>query len=278
MFRVGRTPRPRKPSASRESLDAPGRESIVGYAVCTHSLKELADEVERDLACRDRPRWIACLNPHSATVARRDEPFDRALRGADWVIPDGVGVIIASRMRRGRIRERITGSDVFSEINRRLAVRGGSVFLLGSTPENLETIRARLGMEFPGLRVAGTLSPPFRDVHDDDDVEAMISAVNAARPDVLWVGMTAPKQEKWIAAHLHRLDVGVAAGIGAVFDFYTGRVRRSHPAFQRFGLEWLPRLVRQPRRLWRRTFVSAPLFMGRVLGESLRDRWRRSAG
>jgi N-acetylglucosaminyldiphosphoundecaprenol N-acetyl-beta-D-mannosaminyltransferase len=251
---------------------APGRESIVGYPVCTHSLDQLADEIDRHLAHRDRPRWVACLNPHSATVARDDAQFDRALHGADWVIPDGVGVVIASRMQRGHIRDRITGTDVFTAVNRRLAARGGSVFFLGSTPDNLEAIRARLAIDFPGLRIAGMVSPPFRDVHTDAETDAMVAAINAARPDMLWVGMTAPKQEKWLAAHLHRLDVGAAAGIGAVFDFYTGRVRRSHPAFQRLGLEWLPRLLQQPGRLWRRTFVSAPRFLSQALLQSLRAR------
>ena len=99
----------------------------------------------------------------------------------------------------------------------------------------------------------------------------MVTAVNAAAPDVLWVGMTAPKQEKWILENHARLNVKFAAAIGAVFDFYTGKVKRSHPVFQRLGLEWLPRLIQQPRRLWRRMFVSAPIFIWHVLRQWLKQ-------
>jgi N-acetylglucosaminyldiphosphoundecaprenol N-acetyl-beta-D-mannosaminyltransferase len=97
----------------------------------------------------------------------------------------------------------------------------------------------------------------------------MIAAINASKADVLWVGMTAPKQEKWIFENRARLNVKFAGAIGAVFDFYTGRVKRSHPVFQRLGLEWLPRLVQQPRRLWRRMFVSAPIFVWHVLKQKV---------
>jgi N-acetylglucosaminyldiphosphoundecaprenol N-acetyl-beta-D-mannosaminyltransferase len=106
---------------------------------------------------------------------------------------------------------------------------------------------------------------------DDVELEAMIAAINQASPDILWVGMTAPKQEKWIHQNLHRLDVRFAAAIGAVFDFYTGRVIRSHPVFQRLGLEWLPRLIQEPGRLWRRMFISAPVFMWHVVRARLRS-------
>ena len=100
----------------------------------------------------------------------------------------------------------------------------------------------------------------------------MILAINAAAPDVLWVGMTAPKQEKWIRANQDRLNVRFAGAIGAVFDFYTGKIKRSHPVFQRFGLEWLPRLLQEPRRLWRRMFLSAPVFVWHVLKQSYNKR------
>lgn len=122
-----------------------------------------------------------------------------------------------------------------------------------------------MARDYSNVRVAGTYSPPFKPTYSDEEMNEMISAVNAAAPDVLWVGMTAPKQEKWIFENRARLNVKFAGAIGAVFDFYTGRVKRAHPMFQRLGLEWLPRLVQQPTRLWRRMFVSAPIFMLHVI-------------
>jgi N-acetylglucosaminyldiphosphoundecaprenol N-acetyl-beta-D-mannosaminyltransferase len=144
------------------------------------------------------------------------------------------------------------------------------VFFLGASEETLALIRARMAVDYPAIRVAGTYSPPFKPEYSAAELDEMITAVNAARPDVLWVGMTAPKQEKWIFQNLHRLDVKFAGAVGAVFDFYVGKVKRSHPAFQELGLEWLPRLLRQPVRLWRRTFVSAPIFVWHVVRQAVR--------
>ena len=122
-----------------------------------------------------------------------------------------------------------------------------------------------MAVDYPNIRVTGTWSPPFKSEFTKHENQLMIDAINKAKPDVLWVGMTAPKQEKWIHQHRDQLDVKFIGAIGAVFDFYTGNVKRSHPAFQRMGLEWLPRLLTDPRSLWRRMGVSAPIFLWRVL-------------
>jgi len=219
--------------------------------------------------------WLACLNPHSVVRAGKDPAFKRALWAADWLIPDGAGIVLASRWLGGRITRRVTGSDVFQGLNERMNARGGlSCFFLGSNEETLETIRARMARDYPNVRVAGTYSPPYRDEFSPEESAAMLAAIAAAQPDVLWVGMTAPKQEKWLHQHQERLAVPFAAAVGAVFDFYSGNVKRSHPFFLRYGLEWLPRLLREPRRLWRRNLVSTPLFLAQVAREVLRRRLR----
>jgi N-acetylglucosaminyldiphosphoundecaprenol N-acetyl-beta-D-mannosaminyltransferase len=212
------------------------------------------------------------MNPHAYAIALRDPDYSNALRSADWLIPDGTGIVMASRWMQGCIRERVTGSDIFWGVNEKLSRLGGySVFFLGSTEETLAIIRAKMEKDFPRVRVAGTYSPPFKERYTAEENEAMLSVINAAAPDILWVGMTAPKQEKWIFANQTTLvDVKFAAAVGAVFDFYTGRIRRSHPAFQKAGLEWLPRLLQEPRRLWRRMFVSAPIFTWHILVERFR--------
>lgn len=176
------------------------------------------------------------------------------------------GTPLASKLLGGQIHDRITGSDVFWGLNQRLNARGGcSCFFLGSTEDTLRQITTRMARDYPNIRVAGVYAPPFKAEFSPDDDDAMLAAINTARPDVLWVGMTAPKQEKWIDRHQDRLDVKFSAAVGAVFDFYSGRVKRSHPVFQRLGLEWLPRLLQQPRRLWPRMGISAPIFLWHVL-------------
>jgi N-acetylglucosaminyldiphosphoundecaprenol N-acetyl-beta-D-mannosaminyltransferase len=244
-------------------------EDVLGFLVSTQDSAQCAAKVvawvkqpRDELPCR----WLACLNPHSYVLAEDDVKFRQALRAADWLIPDGVGIVWASMVLGGRLRERVTGSDIFREVQVALNGAGGfSVFFLGSTEDTLADIRLRMAVDFPNLRIAGTYSPPFKDEFSAADNQAMIAEVNAAAPDVLWVGLAAPKQEKWLHQHHAQLNVTFAAGVGAVFDFYKDRVVRADPVFQRLGLEWLPRLLQQPRRLWRRMAVSAPIFVWRVL-------------
>jgi N-acetylglucosaminyldiphosphoundecaprenol N-acetyl-beta-D-mannosaminyltransferase len=247
-------------------------EDIVGYKVATLSLNACVADVVEWVMCTHsdvsskRCAWLACFNPHSYAVSLNDSVFSKALVEADWLIPDGAGVILASKILGGQIRNRVTGSDIFYGVHDALNKIGGqSVFFFGASEKTLFEIRARMAIDFPEISVAGTYSPPFKPNYSPTELEEMINVINAAKPDVLWVGMTAPKQEKWIYENRSRLNVRFAGAIGAVFDFYSGSVRRSHPLFQQLGLEWLPRLVQQPRRLWRRMFVSAPIFLAHVI-------------
>ncbi len=212
-------------------------------------------------------KYFVCLNPHSYEVAQEDLVFKTALLDADIIVPDGVGIIAASRILGGIIRERITGYDIFEGVTSSLNQSEGlSCFFLGSTEENLKIIKKKMGEEFPGVMVAGCYSPPFKKEFDEEDNRRMIDIINNASPDVLWVGMTAPKQEKWIYRHKNKMtSVKFIGAIGAVFDFYSGTVKRSHPFFQRCGLEWLPRFLKQPRRLWKRNLISNPRFLLRVM-------------
>lgn len=239
-------------------------QDFLGYLVRSDGPLGCVDDIVQAIERGER-RWLACLNPHSYVESLRYPAFSAALRDADWLVPDGVGVVLGSRFLGGDIRERVTGYDVFHGVSSRLAeLGGGRVFFLGSTQETLSLIRKRMTIDWPALEVVGTCSPPFKCAFSEDENAAIVDSINSSRPDVLWVGMTAPKQEQWIHTMLPRLNVRFAAAVGAVFDFYAGRIRRSHPAFQRMGLEWLPRLIQEPRRLWRRTFVSAPVFMWHV--------------
>ena len=246
------------------------REWLLGYPICSEPANVLASLVAEWVGDGVRGKWFACLNPHSCEVAEKDGDFKRALQGADILVPDGVGVVMASRWLNGRVDHRVTGHDVFDSVHHRLMETGGRVFFLGSTEQVLRKIEERFTADFPNLSLVGTYSPPYKQEFSEIDNARMIEAVNRAKPDVLWVGMTAPKQEKWIAQNIDQLEVGFAGAIGAVFDFYAGTVRRSSPVFQRMGLEWLPRLLQEPRRLWYRNFVSNPKFVFRVLGARLR--------
>ena len=248
------------------------KENILGYDVEALSVCACADEIDDLLRTNSKARrdcgWLACMNPHSYVLSLGDDLFSQALKGAEWLVADGIGIVLASRMLGGAIPERVTGSDIFHKLNERMNVTGGmSVFFIGSTKETLELICKRMAIDYPNILIAGTYSPPFKSIYTDAELNSMIDAINAKAPDVLWVGMTAPKQEKWIYQNRNRLKVKFAGAIGGAFDFYSGRVKRSNPIFQRHGLEWLPRLLQQPKRLWRRMFISAPIFIWHVAQE-----------
>lgn len=245
-------------------------ETVLGYRVVTEGTEGCVRRLTEAMAAGLRPGWLACLNPHSYVEARRNEASRRALSSADVLIPDGVGVVLGSRLLGVAVSERVSGPDIFLGLMRSLNEAGGkSVYFLGSTEENLAQIRRRVAKEFPGIRWAGSYAPPFKAEFTEEEDAAMVAAVNESGADVLWVGMTAPKQEIWIHRNLPRLNVQLAGAIGAAFDFYSGRVKRSHWVWRRLGLEWLPRLVQEPRRLWRRMVVSAPVFVWEVLRERL---------
>jgi N-acetylglucosaminyldiphosphoundecaprenol N-acetyl-beta-D-mannosaminyltransferase len=249
-------------------------EDVVGYQVCNDSEATIVRAVQDCLRADKRNcRYFACLNPHAVEMAADDDKFRDSLCSADFLTADGIGVVYASKISGGRLEQRVTGTDVFLGVTNAMnQARSGSCYFLGSTEETLEKIRATMAEKFPNVKVAGTYSPPFRPEFSAEDNRKMIAAINKAEPDVLWVGLTAPKQEKWLGEHQHQLKVNFAGPIGAAFDFFVGNIDRVGPFWQNLGFEWLPRLVQEPRRLWRRSLVSAPKFAFRTFSY----RWKQN--
>jgi len=245
-------------------------ENILGYPVTTLDRNHCIDQILFWIQSGEKGRYLVCANPHSLEIAETDSLFKEAIMQADIVTPDGMGMLIASKMLNGRIHKRITGSGIFRELSHAINQKAGCrYFFLGSTQENLAHLQDKMQKDFPNIEIAGMYSPPFNPEFSFEENNAMVDAVNQAEPDVLWVGMTAPKQEKWIYQHKDRLNVKFIGAVGAVFDFYVGTVKRSHPWFLEHGFEWLPRLIQEPLRLWDRTLVSAPKFLMRVLKQKL---------
>jgi len=249
-------------------------EPILGCGVARASKEILAGQVVGWLdQAPGVPRYLACANPHSLVISTRDAAFRDALENADLLVPDGAGIVLASRLLGGAIRGRVTGSDLFQSVSLLANQRGGvRYFFLGSSQSTVDLITHRLSSDLPGIVVAGTYAPPFVEEFTTAQDNEMVAAVNSGRADVLWVGMSAPKQEKWVFRNRRRLNVKVIGAIGAVFDFYAGTRKRSPTWALRTGLEWLPRLLCEPRRLWRRTFASAPVFLWLVARERLARR------
>lgn len=224
---------------------------ILGYTIQT-SIDELDFSKKQIL--------VSTINPHSYCVAKKDALFREALQKSDILIPDGIGVVWANRILNKTTINRIAGSDLHFSLLAKLNNSSGKAFYLGSSEATLQKIKERLVREYPNIQFAG-YSPPFKPQFSEVENHEIIDAVKAFQPHVLFIGMTAPKQEKWAYQHKEQLDTNIIAPVGAVFDFFAGTVKRPGIVWQKAGLEWLPRLLQEPKRLWRRTIVSTPCFL-----------------
>ena len=218
---------------------------------------------------------INTVNAHSFNIAQKDELFAKALKNGDYLIPDGASILLACRWLKAKSRpkDRIAGWDLFSFEMERLEGRckrenvRGKVMFMGSSEKVLAKIRENAALDYPNLDVV-TYSPPYKPEFSDEDNAAIIKAINEANPDLLWIGMTAPKQEKWTYQHWNELNIHCHVGtIGAVFDFYAGTAKRAPKWWQDHSLEWLCRLCLEPKRMWRRYLLGNPKFLWNILKE-----------
>lgn len=207
---------------------------------------------------------INTINPHSYCVSKQDSLFAEALKASTIILPDGVGIVWAAKFLKKATISKIAGYDIFIHTMTVLNQQSGSCFFLGASNDTLDKIKKRAATDFPNVTV-NAFSPPYKPQFSDADNALMVATVNNAKPDVLFVGLTAPKQEKWVHLNKQNLEVETICAIGAVFDFYAGTVVRPSKFWIDLGLEWLPRLVKEPRRLFYRNFVSTPKFVLYVL-------------
>lgn len=219
---------------------------------------------------------VNTINAHSYNTAQKDETFAEALCKGDYLIPDGASIVKACRWLKAKSQpqERIAGWDLFMLEMQTLYSRNpeGRVMFLGSSEKVLSLIRERAAHDYPNLEVI-TYSPPYKQEFSNEDNQAMIKAINEAAPDLLWIGMTAPKQEKWAYMHWNELNIHCHCGtVGAVFDFYAGTVKRAPLWWQEHSLEWLYRLLMEPRRMWRRYIIGNAKFLYYIYKE-----WREKS-
>jgi N-acetylglucosaminyldiphosphoundecaprenol N-acetyl-beta-D-mannosaminyltransferase len=220
----------------------------------------LAEDIDKIKIDDDAKRIVNTINPHSYVIAKKDMEFQKALYDSDLLRPDGSGKVLAAKHIHKKKIKKIAGADLHMHLLEELNKKGGSCFYMGARHKTLEKIEERLKREFPNIRV-GFYSPPYREKFTAGENAEILDVVNTFAPDVLFVGLTAPKQEKWLNENKNALEFKVACCIGAVFDFYAGTVQRSSPFWIKYHMEWLPRLAREPRRLWRRNFISTPIFL-----------------
>lgn len=212
---------------------------------------------------------INTINAHSYNTALKDDFFAEALMKGDALIPDGASIVMACRKLKAKSqpKERIAGWDLFTMEMERLNRKGGTCFFMGSSEKVLKLIREKGKTVYPNIRIE-TYSPPYKPEFSEAENREIIEAINRANPDLLWIGMTAPKQEKWAYRHWNELHILCHCGtIGAVFDFFAGTMERAPMWWQEHSLEWLYRLIKEPKRMWRRYIIGNTLFIRNVMRE-----------
>lgn len=219
---------------------------------------------------------INTINAHSYNTAQKDVVFAEALTNGDVLIPDGASIVKACRWIKAKSqpKERIAGWDLFvhemERVNKENEGAKKKVMFLGSSNKVLALIKARAEKDYPNIEVI-SFSPPYKPVFSDEDNRMMIESINNTKPDLLWIGMTAPKQEKWAYAHWNELNINCHVGtIGAVFDFYAGTMQRAPIWWQEHSLEWLYRLLKEPKRMWRRYLIGNILFLWNIFTKEYR--------
>ncbi len=241
----------------------PDRVNILGVRVSLIDMTAALDEIDRWIAARE-PHYICVTGVHGVMESYRDPDLRAVHNAAGLVTPDGMPLVWLSRLRGFRHVRRVYGPDLMLAVCRRSIAAGYRHFFYGGTQETLRALEASLLRRFPGLRIAGSLAPPFRPLTEEEDAQ-ITSRIRAAQPDILWVGLSTPKQERWMASHVGPIGAPVMAGVGAAFDFHAGRKPQAPVWMRQSGLEWLFRLATEPRRLWRRYLVNNPMFIWLVL-------------
>jgi N-acetylglucosaminyldiphosphoundecaprenol N-acetyl-beta-D-mannosaminyltransferase len=212
---------------------------------------------------------INTLNAYSYVVAKMDIPFRNALMTSTILVADGFPVVLAARILKAVKIQKIAGADIFYHLLHYLNTNSLSCFFLGASPSTLSKIKDRLALEYPHIH-AGFYSPPYKTEFSETENKQMIDEINLFLPDVLFVGMTAPKQEKWVHSYCGRINARIIASIGAVFDFYAQTKPRPSAFWIKLNLEWFVRLIREPKRLWKRYLVYSPIFFIDVLRHKFR--------
>ena len=240
---------------------------INGVPIQNVTMSEALPLIE-DWVSNRKKRSVFFVNADCLNITARDAEYHRSLNDDDVVVfGDGIGIKLAGKLSQQPVRDNVNGTDMFPQLCRQCARNGQKIFLLGGQPSYegelsvAEVAARRMASRFPGLQVAGTHHGFF----NQDDCDEVIDTINSSGADIMLVGLGVPRQEHFIRRYRDRLEPAVVMGVGGLFDFYSGRIRRAPPVLRDNGLEWTWRLAMEPQRLWRRYLVGNFTFMGRVM-------------
>jgi N-acetylglucosaminyldiphosphoundecaprenol N-acetyl-beta-D-mannosaminyltransferase len=243
------------------------RVNILGVGVSAITMAMALRAIEAWITRRE-PHYVCVTGVHGVMESQRDPTLRQIHNRAGMVTPDGMPLVWLSRLKGFGYVERVYGPELMLAACQRSIEKGYRHFFYGGAPGVVEILATRLHARFPTLQVVGCDTPPFRPLTLAED-RMVVARINTARPDIVWVGLSTPKQERWMASHIGWLQVPVLIGVGAAFDFHAGLKRQAPRWIQRSGLEWLFRLAMEPRRLWRRYLINNPWFLWLILLQAL---------
>ncbi len=243
--------------------------NICGVKIDRHSFDQVIEEITRHLHSSDTPEYVVTPNVHHILLLQKDTHFRKIYQDAFLVVPDGVPLVWASKFLQTPLPGRVNGTDLFEQLCKVAAEKKLRVFLLGGRPGAADIAAEVLQARHPDLEIVGTYCPPYGFETDAAELALVNRKIKAAAPQILFVGLGAPKQECWIYDNFQEIGVPISVGIGVSFELVSGVVKRAPVWMQRAGLEWFFRLVVEPRRLWQRYVIGNPIFMGLVLRQRL---------
>jgi N-acetylglucosaminyldiphosphoundecaprenol N-acetyl-beta-D-mannosaminyltransferase len=236
--------------------------NVLGVAVSPINMALALEQITRALKTRKKG-YICVTGVHGVSEAQSDPGFRQILNRAFLCTPDGMPLVWIGRWQGQKHMDRVYGPDLMLAVMELSEKMGWRHFFYGGANGTAQALQARLLERFPKLQIAGTYEPPFRPLNQNE-LQELQEELWRSRPDVMWVGLSTPKQERFMAEHLDKLEVTLMCGVGAAFDFHAGKIRQAPRWMQRSGLEWLFRLACEPRRLWKRYFKNNPLFVARI--------------
>lgn len=245
--------------------DDVAKANVLGVAVSAIDLPSAVDIAARRIDAGD-PGYVCLTGVHGIMEARADDDFRHILNRAALNAPDGMPMTWVGRMQGFRGMDRVFGPDFMDSMCRLSVQRGYRNFLYGGQPGVAELLRHNLEQKFPGLDICGTYTPPFSSLTPEQERE-IIAQVGQSKPHILWVGLSTPKQERFMAQYLHRLQVPLLVGVGAAFDYHTGRIRDCSTWIKRAGLQWAHRAMQDPGRLWKRYLRNNPAFLWHIASQ-----------
>jgi N-acetylglucosaminyldiphosphoundecaprenol N-acetyl-beta-D-mannosaminyltransferase len=235
------------------------RVDVLGVGISAITMAMAVEEITRWVDMGEQ-HYVCVTGVHGVMESRRDPELRRIHMRSGLTTPDGMPMVWAAHWAGAQHVERVYGPDLMLALCGRAAERGWSSYFYGGKEGVPELLAERLSHQFPGLKMVGTHSPPFGTL-TDEEADRVVERINRADPDLLWVGLSTPKQERWMAAHVGKVRAPALLGVGAAFDIHAGVLRQAPKWMQHYGLEWLYRLSREPRRLWRRYLHNNPRFL-----------------